>query len=167
MLQTYNVSSYIWANQLEQITDRAIGSITYVIHYTTRKTACRTKINNLRDWTLLRYRWRSICCAVVWGIWEGVETGNIFSLRVKTQCLCCLRISHLAKPCMPSSSTLCDIACSYLKLWKNDHLKSHSLVHTWVKPQRCTQCNDSANQCASLKKHILKHIVSNASIHQH
>ena len=38
---------------------------------------------------------------------EWVETGNIFSLRVKTQCLCCLRISHLAKLCMPSSSTLC------------------------------------------------------------
>ena len=71
MQQTYNVPSYIWANQLEQTTDTAIGSITYVMHYTTRKTNSRTKINNLQEWTLLlRYRWRSICCAVVWGIWE-------------------------------------------------------------------------------------------------
>merc|ERR1712012_442874 len=39
----------------------------------------------------------------------------------------------------------------------NINLKSH----TGVKPERCTHCNFSANQGASLKKHILKHTGEN------
>ena len=35
------------------------------------------------------------------------------------------------------------------------------LLSTGVKPQRCTHCNYSANQGASLKKHILKHTGEN------
>ena len=48
----------------------------------------------------------------------------------------------------------------------NLSLECHSSVHTGVKPQRCTHCNYSAKQGASLNKHILPHtaIVCNARI---
>ena len=57
---------------------------------------------------------------------------------------------------MGSRST---IVCnkSFSQSVSNNHLKTHSLIHSGEKPHKCTHCNFSCNQSSNLKTHIKKH----------